>query len=660
MKKLSALILSILMLVSSLNVFVIAEGENPFTDVKENDWYYDAVTYFYKNGIFKGTNDEGTIFSPDRNMTRAEFAAKLFRIAGKDDSLYTGPTGFIDVPEGSWMSAAIKWAYDNSVINGYGNGIFDPDGELTREQLAVILYNYAATLHDVSTYDESVYESFVDKDNVSLWAVPAIKWMTGIGLLQGITTYYGTIVSPDTTATRAQAAQIFIRYIEKCEPTEPVAISDGRQLFTDDYIVDTEKTDAPNEYGTLTKKEAVFTFNARWEREDAVYHNIVKAPDGTYRMYYKATSDYRRICYIESEDGITWKRPRLTTNTLNGDYISTNIVSPEGYWPDNLFVFYDTNPNCPEDQRWKGIYGEWANGLYLVRSVGSDGNQFFGGSDVKVMNTPSETEGCYFDSLNTVYWDQARGKYVAFVRGFHAGNNYNLPTTAVQEGPDRIIRDVRYSESDDCINWSIPVPLEYSDSNDWQMYTNGVMPYDRAGIYIALPTKFTYEPMTTATLLMTSRDLKNWERNTTPVITPPSYEHAVHGDCFACVGYIQTAEDELSFYMREWDDAKNCMVLYRYTMRIDGFRSRGSASEDSTVVTKLLTFEGDSFEINHDGNVKVIIKDTKGNAVFEHAFTGDNVASSIELGAELTKYKGKMVTVTFELDNAKVYSFKFN
>lgn len=660
MKRTLAFILSMLMLIPALSITTGAVGENPFTDVQETAWCYDAVIYSYENGIFMGTNEAGTLFSPNRTMTRAEFTTTLFRISGADEADYQGEVGFDDVAEGEWMSAPIKWAAQNAVVSGDGKGGFNPNGQLNREQLAVILYNYAATLHDVSTYDESIFESFNDKDSVSDWAVPAVKWMTGIGLLTGTGDVNGKPnVSPKMTATRAQAAQILKRYLENCAPAEIIDISTDRQLFTDDYIVDTAKTDALNDYGTLEKKEEVFTFDARYENMDAVYQNIVQAPDGTYRMYYKATGDYvRRICYIESKDGLTWTRPELTTNVLDG-YNTTNIVTNEDSRPDNLFVFYDTNPDCPENERWKGVYGQWGDGLFLEYS--EDGTYFpFWPSEKQIMKTPAQTRGCYFDSLNTIYWDEARGKYVAFVRGFHYEDNYNLTKEFVEAFPDRIVRDVRYSESEDCINWTLPVPLEYSDGNDWQMYTNGVTPYDRADIYIGLPTKFTYDPMTTATLLMTSRDLQNWERNTTPVINPPSYEHAVHGDCFACVGYIQTAEDELSFYMREWDNARQCMVLYRYTMRVDGFRSRGAAFKDSTVVTKFLTFEGNSFELNHEGDVKMAIKDTKGNILFESEFTGNNIASTVNFGDTLDEYKGKMVSITFELAKSRIYSFKFN
>lgn len=649
MKKLLAFVLGMLMLIPAFGTTAGAVGENPFTDVEETSWYFDAVMYSYENGIFKGTNEAGTLFSPDRTMTRAEFTTTLFRIAGANKADYQGEVGFDDVAEGKWMSAPIKWAAENSVVSGNGKGGFNPNGMLNREQLAVILYNYAAGIRDVSEYDEAVFESFADKASVSSWAVPALKWMTGIGLLTGTG---NNNVSPKMTATRAQAAQILKRYNELCTPVEIIDISTDRQFFIDDQIVNTDKTDALNEFGTLTKKEALFDFDAKWESVDAVYQNISRAPDGTYRMYYKATAEHRQICYIESKDGINWTRPDL------GD--GTNVVTPEGYWPDNLFVFYDTNPDCPENERWKGIYGEWANGLYLIYATDDEGNGFFGGKEIKIMNNPTQTRGCYFDSLNTMYWDEARGKYVALVRGFHYKDNYNLTKEFVETFPEKLTRDIRYMESDDCINWTLPKPIEYSDGTDIQMYTNGVAPYHRGDFYFGLPTKFVYDPMSTATLLMLSRDLMSWERNTTPIINPPNVEHAAHGDCFACVGYIQTSDNELSFYMREWDNDKDCMVLYRYVMRLDGFRSRGSENEDSTVVTKLVKFDGNSLELNHEGNVNVTVKDTKGNVIFESSFTGDSVCDTVEFGDSLDEYKGKPVSITFDLDNSRIYSFKFN
>ncbi|MBR5514611.1 MAG: hypothetical protein IKU52_00235 [Clostridia bacterium] len=447
---------------------------------------------------------------------------------------------------------------------------------------------------------------------------------------------------------------------------DAIDIGDSRQLFIDNYMIDTSSSNTVYGFGSLVKKEAVFTFNKDYESYNTVYHNISQAPDGTYRMYYKATSNSgytRRMCYIESKDGITWTRPSLYTNTSQGG--ASNIVTDEMARPDNLFVFYDTNPNCPSGQRWKGVYGQWGDGLFLQYSRYDQGDYFpFGSYESTMMTTPTATQGCYFDTLNTMYWDEARGKYVAFVRGFHEGSNYNLDKDYVANNPTKISRDIRYSESVDCINWSVPVPIKYSDNIDYQMYTNCITPYFRADdLYVGLPTKFTLEPVTTEALLMCSRDLLNWKRYGNAFISPNLPEVYGHGDCYPAVGMIQTGENEMSLYMAEHSSSKNCSVLYRYTMRLDGFRAVLGTASGSTMVTKPFTFEGSSLAINcaTANSMRVTLSDFSGNAITSDWFSADSADYNVIFkDGNVADFQGVPVTLTFELKNASIYSFKFN
>ena len=292
-------------------------------------------------------------------------------------------------------------------------------------------------------------------------------------------------------------------------------------------------------------------------------------------MYYKATESngQRRICYIQSSDGLTWTRPSLRTVTYNGS--SSNIVSASGS-PDNLFVFYDTNPNCPANQRYKGVYGQWGDGLYLQYSA--DGNKYFNGQTL-IMGTPAQTGGCFYDTLNTIYWNNELGKYVAFVRGVHQGDNYSLTPDYVAVSATKITRDIRVAFSDDCIHWSTPVPLNYSSGGDYHMYANAIVPYFRAEqIYIGMPTRYMY-PLNSSTpgtdiFLMHSRDFVNWERTEEPYFTPDDGREAWdYGESgYPCVGYIQTSDKEMSIYMKE-RNSSDTPVLYRYSLRLDGFRS---------------------------------------------------------------------------------------
>ena len=149
----------------------------------------------------------GTVFSPADSVTRAQLVTILYRLAGEPDAAFKGT--FSDVAEGLWYSDAIEWAAANGVVNGVGNGKFDPNGEITREQIAAILYRCSG-----SPNAEGSLASFPDYANVSEYAVDAMVWATGTGLINGIAGDGTTILSPKTNASRAQIASIIMRFAE--------------------------------------------------------------------------------------------------------------------------------------------------------------------------------------------------------------------------------------------------------------------------------------------------------------------------------------------------------------------------------------------------------------------------------------------------------------
>ncbi len=498
---------------------------------------------------------------------------------------------------------------------------------------------------------------------------PGSKYFRPSEAKEGIITAYGLVPGKTYTFCVQYDDESYNYYTVIATEDPALYVGSQRQVMVEDYIVDEEKSTTSFFYGQPVKKEKVFTFNKAWEKTDTVYHNITQLPDGTYRMYYKATSDIRRICYIESADGINWTRPSNSNNKYNGS--NSNIVTNSALSPDNLFVFYDTNPACPDSQRWKGIYGQWGDGLFLEYAT-DDGKNFpFYPYEAKLLSTPAATEGCYFDTLNTMYWDEARGKYVAFVRGFHYGDNYNLTKEEVEAiGGANIVRDIRYSESIDCINWSIPVPLNYSNDADWQMYANAIIPYYRAEqLYVGMPTRYQWltDLPEVDVFMMASRDLLNWERSEAPFMTDNGATWAYGDSGYPCIGFIETptsgADNELSFYMKEYDESAKCTVLYRYTLRLDGFRGVFGAPGQK-FVTNTFTFEGDSLELNYaiapGGSMKITITDAVGNSISTDYFTGDDCDATVSFNGDLSQFSGKKVVMTIDMDNASFYSFKFN
>ncbi|MBR4881063.1 MAG: S-layer homology domain-containing protein, partial [Clostridia bacterium] len=215
MKKIVALFLIVATVVCSVP-FVTAESNTlPFTDVKESYWFYDAVKYTYEEGIFKGVDSEGKVFAPAKNMTRAELVMTLFQLTGVAKDGYMGETGFSDVSAKSWMSFAVKWAAEKGYVSGVGNGKFNPQGNITRQEFACILYRFAKDYYLTEDVDTKVLAAFPDVDTVASWAKQSLEWATDASVISGVKLADGTdVVSPKGTTTRAQAAQMLMTFIK--------------------------------------------------------------------------------------------------------------------------------------------------------------------------------------------------------------------------------------------------------------------------------------------------------------------------------------------------------------------------------------------------------------------------------------------------------------
>lgn len=181
----------------------------PFADVAENAWYTEAIRYVYEHDLMDGIGS--TTFAPDATTSRAMIATILWRMAGSP--AVNGSIGFSDVADGQWYSEAIRWAASEGIVDGYGNGSFGPNDPITREQFAAMLWRYAASAgYDVSIGESTNILSYADATNVSEYAIPAMQWACGSGVITGISE--ATLV-PLGEATRAQAATMLMRFCEK-------------------------------------------------------------------------------------------------------------------------------------------------------------------------------------------------------------------------------------------------------------------------------------------------------------------------------------------------------------------------------------------------------------------------------------------------------------
>ena len=176
-----------------------------FTDVEENGWYHTGVDFMVRNGFMNGVADDA--FDVDGNLTRAQLVTILYRIAGEPESTATNP--FADVADGQWYTNAVIWAAENGIVKGVNTTTFAPNDQITREQIATILFRYAK-----AEKVEGKLAGFPDAGKVSDYAADAMAWAVEQGLINGISESDGkTYLAPQETATRAQIAVILMRYL---------------------------------------------------------------------------------------------------------------------------------------------------------------------------------------------------------------------------------------------------------------------------------------------------------------------------------------------------------------------------------------------------------------------------------------------------------------
>ena len=182
-------------------------SETKFNDVSANDWFASAVDYVTGKGMMNGTADN--TFSPKANTTRGMIVTVLYRLENQPS---TSAASFTDVASGAYYANAVAWANANGIVSGYGSGKFGPNDKVTREQLAAILYRYAQyKKYDVSVGEDTNILSYDDAQSISTYAIPAIQWACGAGVVTGKS---GSKLDPKGNATRAEVAAMLMRFCE--------------------------------------------------------------------------------------------------------------------------------------------------------------------------------------------------------------------------------------------------------------------------------------------------------------------------------------------------------------------------------------------------------------------------------------------------------------
>ena len=191
-----------------LSLYYVAYEEwvNVFSDVKESDWFYDAVEFVSQKGLFHGT-DRG--FEPSLSMTRAMMVTVLYNYVQPAAGTYKA--SFTDVPEGMWYSDPIAWASSVGIVKGDGDGTFRPNDAITRQEAMVMLLRFARYQNKAPAVIRETALDFADASSVADWASEAVAWATSEGIIHG---KGNNILDPKGTATRAEFAQMIKNYLE--------------------------------------------------------------------------------------------------------------------------------------------------------------------------------------------------------------------------------------------------------------------------------------------------------------------------------------------------------------------------------------------------------------------------------------------------------------
>ena len=182
----------------------------PFDDVDVDDWFYDAVEYAYENDLMNGVSDDE--FDPNGTLTRGMMVTVLYRLEGEPESRADLP--FEDVEPGTWYTEAVRWAVEEGIVLGTSDTTYEPDAMITREQLATMLYRYAAYKDYDTTQGGMAIREFADYEDISDWALEGLDWAVNAELVNGVG---NNTIAPLSSATRAETATLLMRFIEAFE-----------------------------------------------------------------------------------------------------------------------------------------------------------------------------------------------------------------------------------------------------------------------------------------------------------------------------------------------------------------------------------------------------------------------------------------------------------
>jgi hypothetical protein len=464
-----------------------------------------------------------------------------------------------------------------------------------------------------------------------------------------------------------------------------VNIGDRRELFVDHHLID-------RMVGTRlvmhrpVEKGAALKFDRPWEGRYSAFVTVFQDGD-VYRCYYRGTPvDYdvfAGICYAESKDGVNWEKPNLGLCEFEGSR-ENNILMTSG--PTHAFApFIDTRPGVSADEKYKAI-GVIGSDKLKVAGMGTTVLGAYGSPDGihwrKLQEQPVMTKGG-FDSLNVAFWSETEGCYVSYFRVW---------SKALEWSNFMGKRSIGRATSQDFLNWSDPVMMDFGDRRTEELYTNATLPYYRAPhIYVSQANRFLLgrkAPLTvdqrkpfekpdtqcfiSEGVLMTSRGGNRYDRTFMEAFIRPGTDpqNWCSRNVMPAWGILQTSPTEMSLYYSQ-HYAQATSYLGRATLRIDGFASVQAPFEGGEMVTKPLVFKGKQLELNMatsgSGFIRVEVQDEHGKPFKDFGwedcgeFYCDKISQTIKWQGSpwLTALEGKVVRLRFVMKDADLYSMKF-